>query len=199
MILASKIRRMLGKKTKVSPKLLGYGMVSLAAQHFESLEKADVLPEAIDREALLAELLRAYFCFASLWLGSHIQDNTALNRYGASMLEELRLYPDELGDLVRGAFSDVVALDDALAWYVRDAPSDMDRAAIQENRQLLGLSEDNHLHFFAGKVHIRTMRIANVDKRTMTMEFMQAWITTATLLTETVKSFFSEIVPVFGE
>ena len=199
MTLASKIRRMLGKKTKVSPKLLGYGMVSLAAQHFESLEKADVLPEAVDREALLFELLRAYFCFASLWLGSHIQDNTALNRYGASMLEELRLYPDELGDLVRGAFSDVVALDDAIAWYVRDAPSDMDRAAIQENRQLLGLSEDNHLHFFAGKVHIRTMRIANVAKRMMTMEFMQAWITTATLLTETVKSFFSEIVPVFVE
>ena len=79
-----------------------------------------------------------------------------MNRYGASMLEELRLYPDELGVLVRGAFSDVVALDNAIAWYVRDAPSDIDRAAIQENRQLLGLSEDNHLHFFAGKVHIRT-------------------------------------------
>ena len=199
MIFANKIRRMLGKKTKVSPKLLGYGMVSLATQHFESLEKADVLPEGIDREALLFELLRAYFCFASLWLGSHIPDNTSLNRYGASMLKELRLYPDKLGVLVRGAFSDVVALDDAIAWYVRDAPSEIDRAAIQENRQFLGLSEDNHLHFFAGKVHIRTMRIANVDKRTMTMEYMQAWITTATLLTETVKSFFSEIVPILTE
>jgi hypothetical protein len=191
-----KIQRMLGKKTKVSPKLLGYAMVNLAAGHADSLEKASVLAQGVD-EALLCELLRAYFCFASLWVGGHIQDDMSLNLYGASMLEELRDYPDKLGVLVRGAFADEAAIDEAVACYVRGAPSDMDRAAIQENRRLLILSEDNPIHFFAGKVHIRTMRIANVDRRTT--EFLLAWTTTAAFVTNTAKSFFSEIVPVSAE
>jgi hypothetical protein len=188
---------MLGKKMKVSPKMLGYAMVHLAVQHAESLEKASVLPQEVDGEALLCELLRAYFCFASLWVGDHIRGDTLLNLYGASMLEELRDYPDELGVLVRDAFADEAVIDDAVACYVRGAPSDMDRAAIQENRRLLSLSEDNPLHLFAGKVHIRTMRIANVDRRTK--EFLLAWTTTAPLVTATARSFFSEIVPVFAE
>lgn len=197
MTLVSKIRRMLRKKTKVSPKMLGYAMVQLAVQHAESLEKASVLPQEVDSEALLGELLRAYFCFASLWVGGHIRDDTSLNLYGASMLEELRDYPDELGVLVRGAFADGPAIDDAVACYVRGELSDIDRAAIQENRRLLSLSEDNPLHFFAGKVHIRTMRIANVDRRTK--EFLLSWTTTAPVVTATARSFFSEIVPVFAE
>ena len=53
MTLVSKIRRMLRKKTKVSPKMLGYAMVQLAVQHAESLEKAGVLPQEVDSEALL--------------------------------------------------------------------------------------------------------------------------------------------------
>jgi hypothetical protein len=188
---------MLGKKTKVSPKMLAYGMVHLAVLHAESLEKASVLPQAVNREALLCELLRAYFCFASLWVGNHIRGDTLLNLYGASMLEELRNYPDELGASVRGAFADGASIDDAVACYVRYAPSDIDRAAIQENRELLFLSEDNPLHFFVGKVHIRTMRIANVNKRTP--EFLLAWTKTAPVVIATAGSFFSEIVPAFAE
>jgi hypothetical protein len=194
MTLTSKIRRMLGKKTKMSPKKLGYFMVHLAALHAESLEKASVLPQGVDSEALLRELLRAYFCFGSLWVGNHIRDDTLLNLYGAAMLEELRDYPDELGVLVRGAFADEAAIEDAIACYVRGSPSDIDRAAIQENRRLLLLSEDNPLHFFAGKVHIRTMRIANVDGRTP--EFLLAWTKTAPVVIATAGSFFSETVPV---
>jgi hypothetical protein len=197
MTLASKIGRMLGKKTKMSPQKLGYFMVHLAVLHSESLEKASVLKQGVNDEALLCELLRAYFCFGSLWVGNHIRDDTLLNLYGASMLEELRDYPDELGVLVRGAFADEAAIDDAIACYVRYAPSDIDRTAIQENRELLSLSEDNPLHFFAGKVHIRTMRIANVDRRTP--EFMLVWAKTAPVMIATAGSFFSEIVPVFAE
>src|SRR5262245_56252954 len=188
---------MVGKKTKVSPKELGYFMVHLAALHAESLEKASVLPQGVS-EAVFCELQRAYFCFASLWLGNYIRGDALLNLYGGSMLEELQDYPgDELGVSVRGAFADKAARDDAVACYVRGVPSDIDRAAIKENRQLLGLSEDNPLHFFVGKVHIRTMRIANVDRKTP--EFMLAWVKTAPVMIDTAGSFFSEIVPVLSE
>ncbi len=132
MTLTTKIGRMLGKKTKVSPKMLAYGIVSLAVQHAESLEKAGVVPQEVDGEAIFCELLRAYFCFTSLWVGDHIRGDTSLNLYGALMLKELRGYPDEVGVLVRGAFADGVAIDDAVACYVRGAPSGIDRAAIQK-------------------------------------------------------------------
>jgi hypothetical protein len=191
---------MLGKRIKVSPTELGYLMVHLASLHAESLEKANVLPQGVS-EAVFCELLRAYFCFGSLWLGEYIRDDASLSLYGGSMLEELRNYPNsennKLGSLVRDTFADELAIDDAVACYVRGAPSDIDRAAIQDNRKLLGLSEDNPLHFLVGKIHIRTMRIANVGSRTP--QFMLAWVKTAPVVIDTAGACFSEVVPVFAK
>jgi hypothetical protein len=145
------------RKLKATPKLMAYTAAGLAAQHAAALEKGGFLPKTSQADEVVKELFRAYFCLVSLHVATYLQQDAALNHYGAAMLDSLREYQGDGGDIVRHAFEEWTALDDAIAYYVQGRPSEADLQAIEDHRRLLSLSEDNPLHQFAGKLHLRRL------------------------------------------
>lgn len=148
------------QRAKATPKVLAAAIVPLAASHSVNLRKAfgraeskaesQELTEELWREAL-GELLRAHFCLASLHVCRSIDDPDLSNLYGYGMLSFLRAYPDDKHAFVRQAFGDNSDLDDAVSCYVNGRLNDRDERAIEDARNLLQLSEENRLNFFAGK------------------------------------------------
>jgi len=201
--LLNKVQSQFRKKIKATPRLLAYTAASLAAQHAAALEKHGFLPEASRADEVMKELLRAYFCLVSLHAARCLED-TALNHYGAAMLDALREYPEpgEEGELIRHVFggrpfldAQWTALDDAIASYVHGGPSETDRQTIEDHRRLLNLSEDNPVHFFAGKLHLRIMRILGIEKQNL-VAFLPAWIVTSAQVVAAVSVVLKEVVPV---
>jgi hypothetical protein len=194
----NKFRGIFHKKTKATPKLMAYTAVALAGALADDLRKGNFLSEAGPWNEVIKEHFRAYFCLASVYAGTCL-DDVALNRYGAAMLDSLVNYQGEGRDLVQQAFADVPALDDAIACYVRGNPSAADRMAIDDHRALLHLSESNPLHFFAGKVHLRTMRLLGLHKRNAPEAFLKAWYTTLSFISAAASNVFNNVVPVVEE
>ncbi|MBI1955268.1 MAG: hypothetical protein HYS38_02640 [Acidobacteria bacterium] len=172
---------------------MAYTAVGLAGGLADELRKGGFLLETGQADEAIKELFRAYFCLASLHTARYLQ-NSALNGYGVAMLDSLREYQGEGGDLVRQAFAEVPALDDAIGCYVHGKPSEADRNAIDDHRQLLRLSEDKPLWFFAGKVHLRTMRLLGLSKRNEA--FLMAWFLTRSFIYAAVSNVFNNVVPV---
>ena len=198
MEILNKLRGLFRKKTKVPPKLMAYTAVALAGALADDLRKGDFLPKAGPWNEIIKEHFRAYFCLASVYAGNCL-DEVALNRYGAAMLDSLMNYQGEGADLVRQAFADLPALDDAIACYVHGTPSAADRMALDDNRALLHLSETHTLHFFAGKVHLRTMRLLGLHKRNAPEAFLMAWYTTLSFVSAAASNVFNKVVPVVDE
>ena len=119
------------------------------------------------------------------------------------MLSFLREYES---DLVRETFVEAPALDEAIACYVHGKLSAQDRKAIDDCRQLLGLSEDNALQFFAAKVYVRTMRLLGIDiAKTLfifdhhDIRFLTAvWASTMSYIIS-ANNVFNDVIPVMEE
>ena len=116
------------------------------------------------------------------------------------MLNFLREYPEAelpyVRDTVRDTFMDKPTLDDAIECYVNGRPSARDRQAIENCRRMLQLSEENPLHFFAGKVHVRIMRLLGIDKHDL--RYILVWAVNAASVI-TASEFLSTTEPTFSE
>ena len=195
--LLDKVRDQFRRKIKATPKLMAYTAAGLTAQHIAALEKGGFLPETSQADEVVMELFRAYFCLVSLHVARYLQQSAALNRYGAAMLDSLREYQGDGSELVRHAFEEATALDDAIACYVQGRPSEVDRQAIEDHRRLLSLSEDSPLHLFAGKLHLRTMRMLGIGKQNKA--FLQAWFVTSAQLVAAASEVLKNVVPTLEE
>lgn len=109
------------------------------------------------------------------------------------MLNALQKYPKHSVTLVRDTFCDEAAVDEAVACYVRGQPGENDLRALRETQPLLRHSEDNPLAFFAAKLHIRTMRILNID--VYNRNFLKAWFITASAVIEAPRGLFAKLYP----
>lgn len=188
----NKLRSIFRKEIKATPELMACTAAGLPSQLADQLEKKGLLSETERAGEVRKELFRAYFCLASLCTARHLQDDVALNRYGSAMLDYLHKFPEERSKLIRDAFADVALLDDAIRCYVHGELSQTDREAIEDHRLLLRLSEDNPVHFFAGMVHLWTMRILELGRNP---EFLIAWFSTSSFIISAVSEVFNHVVP----
>jgi hypothetical protein len=158
-------------------------IIPLAAQHTRCLQDSLENPKFGEPVRIsqdrwvesLCEGFLAYFCLASLHVHRHHPDFHNFNKYGSQMLAFLRTYPEEPHPhLVGTIFSNSVRVDDAVDCYVNDRLSESDLRDLTAVRTFLQLSEENALGWFAGKLHVRLMRILGVQ--TETMPYLTAWL-----------------------
>lgn len=141
-------------------------LVPVAADHFQQLhDKLEHHVECTDASwaALLKELFRVHFCLASFGVCERFMNDSELqNLYGSRVLQFLRDYPDEHGDLVREAFRDDRALDSAVGYYIHGQVTVQDRQAIEHFRALKGNIAESYLSNLCDKVCARTAHVLGV-------------------------------------
>lgn len=196
------------KSTKATPDLFAAAVVPLAFGHLDELQKvvarsgdifkeASVPPSTQQWSLALAELLRAYFCLASVKVCAHLNDGELGNLYGARMLEFLRAYPDPKLSLVRNVFADSSLLDDAIKCYMHDEPNREDKLALEDSRRILHLQENDAFPFFIAKFHIRVTRILGIAKPDV--RWTAAWAANIAAVGSAWRTIIARIEPVFAE
>ncbi len=117
------------------------------------------------------------------------------------MLLSLCDYPDsEIRPLTLHVFrlsDDNAELDDAIRCYVHGKPGKEDHQALEDSRRILQLSEENPLHFFCGKLHIRVMRILGIEKHDL--RYLFYWYANFAVIISAWKEVFARIEPAFSE
>lgn len=167
--------RLFGRRTKVRPQELAYTAIALARSHAEALGKELSGQGTDDQWAdVAAEIFRAYFALASLHASRSIHESPALNRYGAAMLDALRCYPEDGGNLIRETFADDEAIYYAVRLYVQGHASEEDLTLVQSVATLFRLDFKNPLMMVCAYCHVRALRHLDIGKTDQ--RFFVAWI-----------------------
>lgn len=189
--------RLLGRKTRVGPKEMAHMVAAVAMAHLRALAEHLELEQAEDEWTDAAhELIRAYFGLASLHAGRCIRDEEALNRFGVSMLAELRAYAEAGGELIRTAFEDDAVMEHSIRLYVNGRPADEDAAAVRESATLLSIDLDdaNPVVMLGLHAHVRSMRSLGIERRDL--RYIGGWMVTASRITSAMTKLLGDLVPV---
>jgi hypothetical protein len=197
MWILDKLRRRSQEHIRAQPGTLAQTAAVMAATHAQVLTEClasldrPIAPEA--EKALVRELCRAYFCLVSLHVGHSITDDAELSLYGSMILSSLHDSPEAV---VREAFDDAGAIDDAIVYYVHQNPSLLDREMIESHTRFLSLSRDVPVHYFAGLVFLRAMRLLKVLKTEPA--FLGTWFGSVDQLITFVEAL-GKVTPVWRE
>lgn len=119
----------------------------------------------------------------------------SLNRFGAGVLDVLRLFPEEDGgELIRPAFTDELAVDYCVRLYVHGDPDEDDSAAVQDCAKFLGFDLQHPYGMLLAYAHIRTVRILGIGKRDI--RFLRAWSCNSSSFVSASKQVFDTLEPV---